>query len=147
MAGVTLRATFPGYAQQPGQQDLAAVLYAKDAELGFAVPVTLTGASSDSSLLIVPGVNSFMAMVDVGASAATYTIQWLHCDPDTGAVLFTRQIATGQAAGTIILFPFGAYGAAAAGMLGDVFHSGILRLFSSGANITLNHLRLWAGKR
>lgn len=145
---VGLRSTFPGYSQQPSQQQMAAVAIGLNADLGYTVPLTVTvAADSDSALLIVVGFNSFMCMIDPAVSANTYTISWVHCDPDTGAVLFARQIQAAVGTGSPTLFSFGAFGQSTAVLSGDVFHSGKLRLRAAGGNVVVNNIRLWAGKR
>lgn len=147
---MSLRSTFPGYSQEgQSQQQLAAVLYGIDADLGFTVPLAVTvGPNFDSAILVLPGLNSFMCETEPTGGGGTYTIAWVHCDPITPAQeLFTRQIATGVSPAANALFTFGAFGLTAPSTNGDVFHTGKLRFTAATATVTFNHIRLWAGKR
>lgn len=144
-----LNVTFPAYSEGPNQQQLTGVQYGRNADLGYAVPLTVTtAADSDSASLIVVGYNSFMVLTDPTGGAGTYTLSWVHVDPtDSTTVLFVRQIQAGVSPASPSLFTFGAFGLTAPTTNGDVFHTGKLRLRAAGANVTFNNVRLWACKR
>lgn len=143
-----LHQTFPGYSQQPGQQQMAAVVYGINADLGFTVPLTVTTvADSDSAVMLVAGFNSFMCITNPTGGGGTYTISWVHVDPQTGIDLFVRPIQAGVSPAADAIFTFGAFGVTTATMGGDVFIQGKIRLRAAAANVTFNNIRLWAGKR
>ena len=109
------------------------------------------GGNQDTDPIPVAGFNAFMVMATVTSGGGTFDIGYNIIDPHTAAtVLVTRSLKAAQAAGTNLLFFFGAFTTPAGNVVdtsADVFAVISLHFHANVATQTVTALRLWCGVR